>query len=94
MSFGFTVELNSETLYVFKILSNWERVVFLDVNQFQILKWRKTETNQKPQTIKDFKKPFHYTQNQLSIFSLVLYPVSILPIAFPPPSLSPSGTSQ
>lgn len=40
----FTVELNSVTLYTFNILSNCERVVFLDMNQFQILQptgtWR------------------------------------------------------
>lgn len=85
MSFCFTVELNSETLYVFKILSNCERVVFLDMNQFQILKRRKTKTNKKnTQIIKAFKKPFHDTQNQLLIFSLVLYAVSLLPIACSP----------
>lgn len=44
----FTVELNSETLYIFNILSKCERVVFLDMNRFQILKWRKTNKNQKP----------------------------------------------
>lgn len=42
----FTVELNSVTLYTFNILSNCGRVVFLDMNQFQILKWNK-ETKEK-----------------------------------------------
>lgn len=40
----FTVELNLETLYIFNILSNCERVVFLGMNEFQILQperaWR------------------------------------------------------
>lgn len=40
----FTVEFNSRTLYIFNILSNCERVVFLEMNQFQTLQpkcaWR------------------------------------------------------
>lgn len=36
----FTIEFNSETIYIFNILSNCERVVFLDTNQFQILQPR------------------------------------------------------
>lgn len=40
----FTVELNSETLYIFNILRNHEVLFFLDINQLQILQsecaWR------------------------------------------------------
>lgn len=34
----FTVEFNSQTLHIFNILRSCERVVFLEMNQFQSLK--------------------------------------------------------
>lgn len=57
----FTVEFNSRTLYIFNILSNCERVVFLEMNQFQTLK-------NKEIPIQALKISFLFIHAQLSAF--------------------------
>jgi len=44
----------------------------------------KNKDKLKTQIIEAFKKSFHYIQNQLLIFFLGLYQISLLPIAFSP----------
>lgn len=73
-----------------------EVLLFMDMNQLQILKWKKKKKNKekaKPQIIKAFKRSFHYNKPQLLIFSLSLAAVFQLHIAFHP-GLLPSSESQ
>lgn len=78
----FTVELNSETLYIFNILRNRGRVVLPGhepTPNSEMEKKKKTKEKANPQIIKAFKRSFHYSKPQLLIFSPSLAAVSWLP---------------
>lgn len=91
----FTVELNSETLYIFNILRNHGSVALPghEPTPNSEMENKENKEKAKPQIIKAFKRSFHYSKPQLFIFSLSLAAVSQLHKAFHP-GLPPSSESQ